>query len=60
MGFPTEKIPILGVGVAYDFGYSDGMFKRAVVSSQERRIVRDGSCADVFADKKFLVAMNII
>jgi cobalt/nickel transport system ATP-binding protein len=44
----------------HDFEYVEGMFKRAIVLSQEGRIVRDGPYADVLADKEFLVDINII
>jgi cobalt/nickel transport system ATP-binding protein len=44
----------------HDFEYVGGLFRRAVVLSQEGRIVRDGPYAEVVADRDFLASMNII
>jgi cobalt/nickel transport system ATP-binding protein len=44
----------------HDFGYVEGLFRRAVVFSGEGRIVRDGPYAEVLADRAFLSAMNIV
>jgi cobalt/nickel transport system ATP-binding protein len=44
----------------HDFEYIDGVFRRAVVLSQDGRIVRDGPYAEVLADRPFLAEMNIV
>jgi cobalt/nickel transport system ATP-binding protein len=44
----------------HDFEYVAGMFTRALVLSQEGRIVRDGAYAQIVSDRAFLSEMNII
>ena len=44
----------------HDFEYVEGIFRRAVVLSQDGRIVRDGPYAEVMADRAFLADMNIV
>ncbi|MDA8426724.1 MAG: ABC transporter ATP-binding protein [Treponema sp.] len=44
----------------HDFEYVDGVFGRAVVMSQDGRLVRDGPYAEVLADRPFLAEMNIV
>jgi cobalt/nickel transport system ATP-binding protein len=48
------------VCATHDFEYVDGLFKRAVVLSQEGRIVRDGSYGEVLDDREFLASMNVV
>lgn len=44
----------------HDFEYVGGMFGRALVLSQEGRIVRDGDYDEIVADRPFLAEMNIV
>ncbi|MGO8693575.1 MAG: energy-coupling factor ABC transporter ATP-binding protein [Rectinemataceae bacterium] len=61
-----DLIASLGAGgktlicATHDFEYIDGVFRRAVVLSQDGRIVRDGPYAEVLADRRFLADMNIV
>jgi cobalt/nickel transport system ATP-binding protein len=48
------------VCATHDFEYVDGLFRRAVVLSQEGRVARDGPYPEVLADREFLMAMNIV
>jgi cobalt/nickel transport system ATP-binding protein len=48
------------VCATHDFEYVEGVFRRAVVLSEEGRVVRDGPYAEVLADRDFLAAMNIV
>ncbi|QAT40710.1 ABC transporter ATP-binding protein [Clostridium sp. JN-9] len=44
----------------HDFQYVEGMFKRAVVFSEDHKIIRDDAYSKVLADKAFLMENNII
>ena len=44
----------------HDFDYVEGVFKRAVVFSNEHTVIRDGSYNDIMADRQFLYDNNII
>lgn len=43
----------------HDFEYVEGIFKRAIVFSQDHKIIRDGSYAEIINDDKFLKENNI-
>jgi len=43
----------------HDFEYVNGIFKRAVVFSDEHKIIRDDKYEDVISDEKFLIDNNI-
>lgn len=44
----------------HDFGYVEGVFKRAVVFSSDHSIIRDGDYEEILKDKDFLIKNNII
>lgn len=44
----------------HDFEYINGVFKRAVVFSNDHTIIRDGSCEEILSDTAFLYDNNII
>lgn len=44
----------------HDFNYVEGVFKRAVVFSEDHTIVRDGAYEDIINDEDFLYENNII
>jgi cobalt/nickel transport system ATP-binding protein len=44
----------------HDFEYVRGLFGRAIVLSQEGRVVREGGFEDIVADRRFLEAQNIL
>lgn len=44
----------------HDFEYIKGIFKRAIVFSEEHSIVRDGNYEEIISDKKFLIKENIL
>lgn len=44
----------------HDFDYIKGVFKRAVVFSENHTIVRDGDYEEILNDKQFLIDNNII
>ncbi len=44
----------------HDFEYIEGVFNRAIVFSDEHRIVRDGIYKDIIKDEEFLRGYNII
>lgn len=44
----------------HDFEYVDGIFNRAVVFSEEHRIIRDGKYESIIGDEEFLRNSNII
>ena len=48
------------VAATHDFAYIDGLFRRAAVFSENHRLVRDGSCGEILADRPFLARHNII
>jgi len=48
------------LAATHDFAYVDGVFRRAVVFSEEHRLVRDDDCGRVMADRPFLAGHNII
>ncbi|MDF2880728.1 MAG: cobalt transporter [Clostridiaceae bacterium] len=44
----------------HDFQYVEGMFKRAIVFSENHKIIRDDVYSNVLSDKAFLMENNII
>jgi cobalt/nickel transport system ATP-binding protein len=44
----------------HDFGYVDGVFEKAVVFSEDHRIVREGAYDEVASDRDFLNANNLL
>jgi len=44
----------------HDFEYIDGIFKRAIVFSEEHKIIRDNTYENIIKDKEFLRQYNII
>lgn len=48
------------VGVTHDFAYVDGVFRTAVVLSEDHRILRVGPFSEVLEDEPFLVEHNIL
>jgi len=44
----------------HDFRYVEGVFKRAVVFSEDHRIIRDGAYDEVTSDHGFLEANNLV
>jgi len=44
----------------HDFSYVEGVFKRAIVFSDEHTIIRDGDYSEIINDEDFLYANNII
>ena len=43
----------------HDFEYVDGIFDRAIVFSEEHKIIRDGSYEEIISDEEFLKEHNI-
>ena len=43
----------------HDFEYVQGVFKRAIVFSEEHKIIRDGNYEDIISDEEFLKKHNI-
>lgn len=43
----------------HDFEYVDGIFERAIVFSEEHKIIRDGSYEEIISDEEFLKKHNI-
>jgi cobalt/nickel transport system ATP-binding protein len=43
----------------HDFPYVEGVFKRAVVFSQDHRIIREGGYDEVVSDQAFLASENL-
>ena len=43
----------------HDFEYVDGIFERAIVFSEEHKIIRDGSYEEIISDEEFLKEHNI-
>jgi len=41
------------------FEYVDGIFERAIVFSEEHKIIRDGSYEEIISDEEFLKEHNI-
>ena len=44
----------------HDFEYIEGIFNRAIVFSEEHKIIRDGAYEDIIKDEEFLREYNII
>ncbi|WP_035292125.1 ABC transporter ATP-binding protein [Clostridium sp. KNHs214] len=44
----------------HEFGYVEGVFKRAIVFSEDHRIIKDGDYEEIINDKKFLEQNNIL
>lgn len=44
---------------SHDFRYADGVFERAVVFSEDHRIIREGAYDEVASDNDFLAANNL-
>lgn len=43
----------------HDFEYVDGIFERAIVFSEEHKIIRDGNYEEIISDEEFLKEHNI-
>lgn len=43
----------------HDFEYVEGIFKRAIVFSEEHKVIRDDEYKNVISDEKFLIDNNI-
>lgn len=43
----------------HDFEYVKGVFQRAVVFSEDHKIIRDGKYEDIISDEEFLIKNNI-
>lgn len=47
------------IGSTHDFEYVEGVFKRAIVFSEDHKIIRDDDYSKVINDEKFLIKNNI-
>jgi len=65
-GFLKELLMILNksgktiICATHDFEYVEGVFNRAIVFSEEHKIIRDDKYENVIKDKEFLKKYNII
>ncbi len=44
----------------HEFGYVEGVFKRAIVFSSDHKVIRDGDYHEILSDKEFLEKHNIL